>query len=210
MDENNNVNTSANNPEQLDQIRTKIELLKQDLALAEQIQRDRELEIAPLQSIYTWEAPNRVYSEKNANWYGIVSLVFIIGIAVAVVTQEYLLVIALISLMILLYISNTIPPKIIEHEITNKGLRTNNTLYTWDRLRGFWFSRRNKQLLLIVDLNPKDNPNRLLMLVGTGNPSELAKYLLKHAPYLQKGETGEDIISAFTLGDYARLDEFIG
>lgn len=166
-------------------------------------------EAAPLQTIFSWEAPDRVYSEKSRGWFTGVSLIFMLCIAAAALLQETLLVFAIVTLMVVVYLSNVIKPLLVKHEITNKGIFTGNQLYIWQDIQGFWVGKRGDHYLLMVDLNEAKKPNRLIMLLGTTDPKLPIRKLFPHIPYLTKNQVSEDFINTFTIGTYLPISDWM-
>lgn len=195
--------------ENISDIKLKLQSLQAQLDQAEKSAEVRKLEAAPLQTILRWDAPNRVYVERGRPWYVTISFLFMVAIAFAAITKEPLLILALLALMALVYVSASIKPKLVGHEITNKGIRTNNQLYQWRSIEGFWISRRAGQQILIVDLRGNVNPNRILLLIGSADPVKILEILNKHIPYLTRKEIGEDIVNIFTLGEYEPITKFL-
>jgi hypothetical protein len=191
--------------EQAEELKTKITELQDKLTNIEQKDAKKLEEIldtSPLRSIYSWQAPDRIYKEKSKLWYVLASLITIIGVVVAALLSEYLMVLAILAVGILVYVSNTIKPQTLTHEITNKGVRSGNQIYTWPSIKGFWLAKRSRQMQFIFDLKKDVSPNRVIMLVGGADPQKLFDLMVKNVPYLTKKDIGEDMINIFTLGEY--------
>lgn len=198
------------NPEgKLDELKSKITELQQQINAAESVVKTKEEEKAPLKTLYSWEAPNRVHADRSNLWYAIVSLGFMLTIAFAALSKDIMLVLVIVVLMFLVYLSNVIKPQIVTHEITNKGIKSGSNIWLWHNIDGFWLSKRGKQMLLILDLNVKNSPSRVILLVGTGDYQQILKLLLKHIPYFSRKEVQEDLINIFTIGEYIPLTQFI-
>lgn len=192
-----------------DKIRQKIEELQAQLAQVEQVKQLKAEVAEPIKTIVTWEAPDRVFFERSRLFYVVVSLIFIIAIAIAALLQEILLIIAIIALMFLVYLSSTIKPALVKHEITNKGIKSANSIWLWKEIKGFWLSRRGNFNILLIDLVETATPNRLMLLLGTTDPQAIVKLLIRHIPYLNKQQIGEDFINVFTLGEYQPVTRYL-
>lgn len=179
-------------------------------SLQEQIKQARAAKSqAPMETIFSWEAPERVVTEHSRAWYLVVTFIFLGAILFATLIKEPLLIAALIALMILIFISTTIKPQIVKNEITTKGIRSGNKIWNWSIVEGFWLATRGKHTLLIMNLEEKQVPNRTILLLGAEDPKRLVSILVKYLPYIPRKEIGEDIINIFTLGEYIPLSEFI-
>jgi len=85
----------------------------------------------------TWTAPEYEHTEHTADWFWALGIISV-SLAIAFV----LLGNALLSIVILLGIGSLLfyakhPPKIIECELSKRGVRNNKTIYPWDSLDSF-------------------------------------------------------------------------
>jgi hypothetical protein len=200
---------TVNAEKEYDQIQQKIADLKSQLLAVEDMRKSREEEAAPLKTLISWEAPDRIFDERSRSWFVVVSFIFMVGIAFAAVTKELLLIVAMIGLMFLIYLSSTIKPQLVKHEITNKGIKSGKDIWQWNEIKGFWLGRRGKHDILFIDLEGVKTPNRLMLLLGTANPKQIVELLIRHVSYLNKKQIGEDLINVFTLGTYRPITDFV-
>lgn len=198
------------NPEQeYNSIQKKISDLKSQLAAVEGMRKSREEEAAPIKTFLSWEASDRVFFDRSRGWYVGVSLLFMLGIAFAALTEELLLIVVLIGLMFLVYLSSTIKPQLVKHEITNKGIKSGKDIWQWNEIKGFWIGKRGKYDILFVDLEGVKTPNRIMLILGSVDPREVVETLIRHATYLNKKQIGEDLVNVFTLGNYKPVTDFL-
>lgn len=86
----------------------------------------------------TWLAPIHEHREHTADWYWAVGIVTVaLGVAFIIVGNILLAIIVILGVGILLGLSRH-EPKIVEYELSRKGIRTNKTLYPWETLESFW------------------------------------------------------------------------
>jgi hypothetical protein len=187
--------------------------------LDEQIQESKALqeiladEARPIYTVYRWEAPERIYEPKTRNWYVSIGTVAMIVIVVSALTANFGLIFAVVALILFIYALNTIPPKTVAHEITNKGVKTHNFLFTWKNILGFWVLERGKHTIINMDVREsvKDqNFERLIMLKGKGDVNRIVAYLVQHIDYLSSREVPNNIIIRLTQGEYVPLLRFLG
>jgi len=190
-------------------LRVELETLQAKLALAEANAQIASEEAALLESLHRWEAPNRLFKERSRGYYVGISLIAVLVIAFGALAREILLIFVTIGVLVLLYVSSTVKPRIIQHEITNKGIRSGSQLYTWKNILGFWTSRRDGQLLLIVDLVQTFTPNRVILLMGSGDPRTIVKTLIRHSAYLNQKQASVDIVNVFTVGEYLPITAWV-
>ncbi|MBD3280199.1 hypothetical protein GF389_01585 [Candidatus Dojkabacteria bacterium] len=194
----------------VNELRNEIDRLEAKIREAEMAANAKLEEAAPLRTVLKWKAPERIYTQKGRRWYVIVAFITIIIIAYSALTGNYLLILALITLLILLYAMNVLPPRIIEHEITNKGLKTFDKIYTWNKIVGFWVSKREGQYVMNVDLFDESVPRMILLLDNNkAKASEIVSELVKRVDYVNPGGTNQDILSKLIEGKHMPLTDFV-
>ncbi|MBN1331563.1 hypothetical protein JW978_01605 [Candidatus Dojkabacteria bacterium] len=189
-------------------LRAEIDRLEAKIRAAEMAANAQLEEAAPLQTLLKWKAPERLYTQRGRPWYVTVAFITVIIIAYSALTGNYLLIVALITLLILLYAMNALPPRVIEHEITNKGLKTFDKIYTWNKIEGFWVSKRAGQFVMNIDLFD-ESIGRMILLLDPKQASEIVGELVKRVDYINPGGTGQDIISKLTEGKHVPITEFL-
>jgi len=114
--------------------------------------------------LFSWEADERTSFKFNGSqkitW---TALMVLLGLYFLWVGQA-ILSIAIGALFFILYSVYASKPQRVKHIIETYGIRTFDTLYTWDQLKEFWFVEKDGVLLLYI--NTRINlPSRLLFLV---------------------------------------------
>ena len=201
-----------------DTAKKKQQLDKELAELDAQIARAKEVQSAllaqrePIKSVYTWEAPERVFEPKERSWYVTVATISMVVIIFAALTNNIGLIFAVITLVMVTYALNTIPPKNARHEIMNKGLHVFSLFFPWKNVNAFWVTKRNKALLMNFEVREKDtepNFHRLILLNGTGDLKKIIPYLVQYVDYLGPSEVGTNFIKNLTEGEYIPLINFV-
>ncbi|MEI6887312.1 MAG: hypothetical protein WCK31_03710 [bacterium] len=138
----------------------------------------------PLEVIFNWKSPSRVFVARDRSWFLKVAAIFLVIILLLAFLQEIVLIVVLIALLGLIYILSTVPPDIAEHEITNRGIRSFEKMYYWKELGEYWFSIKQGFTLLNIDTKMRF-PSRIIMIVKPGDEKEMTKILSKKLTYLQ-------------------------
>jgi len=103
----------------------------------------------PEKELFSWIAPARPFKRRNREFYvTIIAISIIVGL-ILLLTEGFMPVILLISLIFLFYILNTVEPEKIEYKITNKGIKVGNKRTPWEVLTNFWITRRYDNHLLV-------------------------------------------------------------
>lgn len=178
--------------------------------------------VPTFEHLLTWAAPERYWVERPQSWYVIRAAIFVAFILLAALTEQYLLIIALIALMILLFAQASIPPRIRHFVITNQGLKAYDNLYRWKDVTGFWFSEKHditlserinsqpgyKYLQINFEM-PTKNPARLSLLTGELVEAEFMEVLLKYIPYSEVEDVNDDILSRLIYGKFIDFKSFL-
>lgn len=193
------------------EIRSEIAQLDAQIASSKQYQAKIQQEREPLHTIYKWSAPERVFEIKDRRWYVTVAAISMIIIVYSALTGNYLLIFTVIALILLVYAINSIPPKDVTHEITNKGVHIFESLILWSQIDAFWLTKRGDNLMLHLEVLDKGSSfvRRVIILVGNGNAKKIITYLVQHIDYLSPEEIGLNIVSKYLEGTYQPLMKYL-
>jgi len=161
---------------------------------------------APLNNLYTWDAPERLYSPKSRTWYVIVAVIAMLFIVYSALTMNFVLIFLIISLVLVIYSLNTIPPQKTTYRITNKGLSAFDTLYLWRNMLYFWVTLRGSEYLINIEYKEKTTDlyyQRMIILAGDGKLKEIVGNLVRHVDYLSANQTS--VLKSFLEGKYIPL-----
>ncbi len=86
----------------------------------------------------TWFAPIHEHREHSADWYWAVSIIVVaLAVTFFIVGNIFLSIIVILGVGTLLVHAKT-TPRILEYEISSKGIRVDTKLYPWESLESFW------------------------------------------------------------------------
>jgi len=113
----------------------------------------------------------------------------VIGVVIAsilVLTQNFLLIAVIASLIFLRYVLSATPGESAHHRILNIGAEYNGNLYTWPELKQFFFVQNPKDSLLCVDTVDRI-PGRLFFVLNSAQDREKIRNLLEeYIPFLEE------------------------
>jgi len=190
------------------------EMLRLDAEI-ERAKRYREIlqeETKAIETVYQWKAPERLFSPKSREWYVTISGIAVVAIALSALTDNFGLVIAIIAVVFLIYTLNTTPPRIVTHEITNKGLKIDGALYLWRMIEAFWVVRRDEQMIMHFDVRDSERDpvsRRMILLEGEGDINYIVSYLVQHIDYLTSREASTGFLTRLIIGRYQPLLPFL-
>lgn len=166
-----------------------------------------------VETLYSWTAPERDYSPKSRKWYIGVGFVAIVFIVISALTNNFVLIFAIIALIVVIYTVNTIPPRLITHQITNKGLYTFQTIFLWKNMLAFWISFRDHKYLMHLQYKGKSNETvyqEMILLLNKVDVEKVVTLMVPYVDYLGPNELGGGILTILAQGKYLPLLEIIG
>lgn len=193
--------------------KAELEALDREIALQKKLNKRILEQQRSIETLYTWQAPERDYNPKNRRWYLIMGLAALFFIAISALTQNYLLVFTIVALVVVLYTINTIPPHETTHQLTNKGLYSFNTIFLWKNIVSFWITKRGRKYFLNLEYRGKSTDldvKSILILIGKGNLEKIVTLLVAHADYLGPDELSSGVIAEFSNGKYVPLLDIVG
>jgi len=167
----------------------------------------------PLKELYSWEAPERVYESKNRKWFVMVGGIGMVAIIVSALTNNFILIFAIIALILVLYTVYSIPPSKVKHQITNKGIYTMNTIFLWKNFLCFWVTKRANQYLMHFEYKGRSTDSyykRMILLLGTGELRRIVTFVVQHIDYLGPNEIDQSVLTSWAQGKYQPLLDIIG
>ncbi len=134
------------------------------------------------QILVTWEAPIRPYKKRDREYYAtIASIAFLLGV-ILLLMKEFLLIGVVFAFAFLSYVLASVPPQNIKHQLTSKGIITDNKLFIWENLSYFWLDKKwNFNLIYIKTKNLI--PNHLILLSDPHQHSLILKILKQHLEF---------------------------
>ena len=129
-----------------------------------------------------WEAPDRPFTKRGRSYFNNLFAVLLILGAFALFFKEFLLTGVLAALGFLQYVLGTVPPRMVKNQITNYGIKTHGTEYSWEELTDFWFTEKDGQTILHVDTR-RLFPGRLFLILSGVSKNDIGKILSVHLTY---------------------------
>ena len=138
-------------------------------------------EITKAPEVYlSWSSPSRLFKKRDAEFYKMIGAIVFLLTIILVFASEFVLVLAMLSIVFLVYVLSTVPPENVDHRITNLGIESAGHYYRWEELSEFWFDSQWGQALLV--LKPFMGP-RIVILLGLEKKEKVRELLTKHIPF---------------------------
>lgn len=133
-----------------------------------------------------WEAPSRPYKKRNREYYTTVaSIVFLLAV-ILLLLKEFLLVGVIITFAFVSYALSSVQPGNTNHQITTKGVRTEDRLFKWETLTNFWLQEKWGQEIMII-MTKLNLPSHIMMIIEPQKRDKIIKSVGQMIP-LEKPE----------------------
>src|SRR4030043_1750648 len=93
--------------------------------------------------LYSWSAPIRPFKKRDRDYYTTIASIAFLIIVILFFLKELLLIAVVIAFAFVSYVLAAIPPENIEHQLTNRGVRTGEKLYRWGDMQRYWINEKN-------------------------------------------------------------------
>ena len=135
----------------------------------------------PLQKklLLEWAAPVRPYRQINKEVFStILAGAFLLGVILFFIDGA-MPVIALASILFLLYVMGTVPPHQVTHTITTWGIESENNSWPWEIMARYWIKGADKNRMLNIQL-ATNWPQHLYFMLGPVDEKKLTQILRDH------------------------------
>jgi hypothetical protein len=135
-----------------------------------------------VKSLYRWQAFSRPFRRRSAKWIFYLLVLVATIILVLLFLQEFFAALPILALALLAYVLATVPPEIIENEITTQGINVDRHSYLWEELDDFWFAEKYSFTVLEIDTF-LSWPRRLFVIIKKEDQEKVKQLLAKYIPY---------------------------
>lgn len=168
----------------------------------------------PIQYLFAWKSPERIWKLKDRSWYVIYSFFFVVLITLLAIMGDVILIVLIMAFALLWFVQGSIEPQEVEHIITTIGIKTFNKLYKWKDIQDFWFSKKDDHILLNLDLYIEDNhesefKKRISLIVNKEEQEYIFDILIKTLDYADKDLASYNIITHITNGEFIDVNHFL-
>lgn len=129
-------------------------------------------------TLVEWSTPERPFKKRGREFY--VTLISIVALFAAIlfIIEGIMPVIFLVSLLFLFYVLSTVPPRMVDCRITNKGILFATKFTEWSGFGRFWFTNRWGTDLLVLETH--SIPGRLEIVVNESLKPTILEALNKY------------------------------
>ena len=131
------------------------------------------------EALISWNAPEHLYVEKKPDWYWTVGIITLALAAVSFIFGNIIVGIFVLVAVTALVLHASKPPRVIYHEINDRGLILNNTLFSFMTLDSFWIPHDEFPSKLILKSRKLFMP-LIVVLIDEVDPEEVREVMLKY------------------------------
>lgn len=141
-----------------------------------------DLRVPPLR----WNAHEHAHFERGSDWYWALGIIAVATAITAIIFADVLFGILIIVAAFTMALISRTPPRDIEFEISEKGIRIDNVVHPYKEIIAFWVEKDSDPLLLIDTIKVM-TPNLIIPLEGV-DPNAVRSHLLKHVKEVEMKE----------------------
>src|SRR4030042_3800324 len=117
------------NEDRLNELKKKISQLENEIEKVEK--KDKDVKVKNVKKgfiaekiLYKWKSPSRVFKKRDKAWFLKIALVALIFILFFAFLMDLIVIVVICVMVLMAFLLGSIPPGVVEHEITNKGVRS--------------------------------------------------------------------------------------
>jgi len=142
-------------------------------------------ELETQETLLSWSSPARLFKKRDGDYFKTIGAIVFLLTIILVFASEYVLVIAMLSIVFLIYVLSTVPPEEVEHRITNLGIESAGHYYRYEEFADFWLEDQWGQTKLV--LRPYVGVLTIILL-GANMKDKVRELLAKHLPFREQPE----------------------
>ncbi|MCX6783837.1 MAG: hypothetical protein NT141_02095 [candidate division WWE3 bacterium] len=132
-----------------------------------------------------WSAPSRPFKKLNKKYYSTIGILVLAACLVFLAAGQFALIAVLFAVLFANYVLANVEPGIIHHEINDRGISYDGTIYLWDDLKSFGFKHKDGYTLLLVNTKAMF-PGQLTLILQQIDLEEVKQVLITHLPFEER------------------------
>jgi len=129
------------------------------------VPRENALENLKYEVLMTWKAPMRFFRKRPKEDYIRIVFIALCAITFFFIIRQYMLIAVTVAMIFLTFVMWSVPPELVEHKITTRGVYSIDKMYEFSILNKYWFSYVSGIYLLNIETELR-LPARLILLIG--------------------------------------------
>ncbi len=154
-----------------------------------------------VKSLFRWQSFSRPYTKRSGKWFLYIFLLVATVLLVLLFVREFIIIAPVLALAFVAYILATVPPELIENEITTQGINNAEHSYLWDELADFWITEKGGFTTVYIDTFLQW-PSRLIILVNKEDKEKVKETVARYLPFRELPKTSwmDSLADTFSKG----------
>jgi hypothetical protein len=131
------------------------------------------------EALISWNAPEHFYVEKSPDWYWAVGIITLAIAAVTIILGNIITGIFVLVAAVALVIHASQPPRIVYHEINDRGLIVHDKFYSFLTLESFWIPHDEFPAKIILKSRKLLMPY-IVLFIDELDPEEIREVMLRY------------------------------
>ena len=142
------------------------------------------------EALISWNAPEHFYVEKHPDWYWAVGIVTLTLAAVCFILGSIIPGIFVVVAAVALVLHASKPPRIVYHEVNDRGLVVDDILYPFLTLDSFWIPH-DEAIPKIIIKSRKTFMPYIVLFIEEIDPEKVREIMLR---YISETEHHEPLL----------------
>jgi len=174
----------------LEKERSLSDLKEQVTDLQEEIHRlEGKHQQKAVKTLFRWQSFSRPYAKRSSKWFLYTTLFVATILLLLLFMKEFIIMAPVLAIAFVAYILATVPPELVENEITTQGINNAEHSYLWDELDDFWITEKRGFTLLHIDTFLQW-PRRLIILINKDDKGKIQEIIARYLPFRELPKTG--------------------
>jgi len=142
-------------------------------------------------ALISWNAPEHIHVEKTSDWYWAVGIITLALAAVVFIFGNVVTGILVLVAAVALVLHASRPPRILYHEVNDRGIIVHETLYPFLSLHSFWIPHDEFPAKIIIKSRKLFMPY-IVLYIDEIDPEHVREVMLRyiaetehHEPFLK-------------------------
>jgi hypothetical protein len=135
-----------------------------------------------------WDTLEHHHIEKPSDWYWSLGIISVTIAVVCIVIGNILFAIFVLAAALAMGLVVSHKPKLIHIELSTRGIRVEDTLYTYQSLESFWVEEHRDPPNIILQSKKYLMPY-IVIPIGHISPDDVREYLLLHLKEVEHHES---------------------
>lgn len=136
-----------------------------------------------------WKTLEFEYKEKSADWYWTLGIVAVAGTLIAIILGNILFAILIIIATFTIALYANKHPKLIDFEISTRGIRADHILYPFSTLESFWIEEGRDGTIKLLLTSKKTFALQIIIPLANAPVHDIHEFLIHKLHEIEQHES---------------------